>query len=100
MNVLLTSSLVLKWNDELILNVTANDIRRIANRVSEQVGKTIEQKRAQFQQQNSTDSFLAPRQAPSVDKVPTINRVEEKFEKYFGYLARCEGKFWYIDPAK
>ena len=24
--------------------------------------------------------------------------VEEKFGKYFGYLARCEGKFWYIDP--
>ena len=24
--------------------------------------------------------------------------VEEKFEKYFGFLARCEGKLWYIDP--
>ena len=27
-------------------------------------------------------------------------QVEEKFEKYFGYLARCEGKFWYIDPKQ
>ena len=27
-------------------------------------------------------------------------RVEEKFEKYFGYLARCEGKILYIDPQK
>ena len=24
--------------------------------------------------------------------------VEEKFEKYFGYLARCEERFWCIDP--
>ena len=27
-----------------------------------------------------------------------LDEVEENFEKYFGYLARCEGKFWYIDP--
>ena len=26
--------------------------------------------------------------------------VEEKFGKYFGCLARCEGGFWYIDPTK
>jgi len=26
--------------------------------------------------------------------------VEEKFEKYFGYLARCDAKFLDIDPSK
>ena len=32
------------------------------------------------------------------DNSLSSHEVEEKFEKYFGYLARCEGKFWYIDP--
>ena len=28
----------------------------------------------------------------------SIRDVEEKFEKYFGYLARCEGKFCATTP--
>ena len=35
-------------------------------------------------------SFVAP---PLVAMGVTPNMVEEKFGKYFGYLARCEGKF-------
>ena len=27
-------------------------------------------------------------------------KVEEKIGKYFGYLSRCEAKFWYYNPKK
>ena len=38
--------------------------------------------------------------AYAVGSTARAEEVEEKFEKNFGYLARCEGKFWYIDPTK
>ena len=38
---------------------------------------------------------------PHIDIVDTdAGHVEEKIGKYFGYLARCEANFLYIDPSK
>ena len=38
-------------------------------------------------------AYAVPIQMAACLESPMLPLVEEKFEKYFGYLARCEGKF-------